>query len=131
MIRAAVPDRWRMPALSLLARAEAHDGATLADMLQGCTVIELHDGAELVGAYAVELTHDGRELHVSAAGGEPASAPLVPFIFAHVEAIARQLGAERMSCSTSRPGLARRLVRLGGHVERVEGGAFHLTKQVH
>jgi len=114
----------------LLARALAYDtggdGGQLSDLIGGCTVFELVDGDQVVGAFAAQIHSysDGRQISVTAAGGLPGY-DLVGAMDAWVcMQAAGPIGARYLTCTTRRRGLIKRLQRAGytvaGYVMRKE-----------
>lgn len=97
-----------------LAADRAADGASLADMLRGCAVFTLDEGAGPLAAFAVERWGDS--INCTALGGVPGVRSLVPAVVEAGERIARAAGADRMTCTTARPGLVRQLKAHGFHV---------------
>ena len=88
------------------------------DMVRGCCVFELWDGARLVGAFAAyrQQYSDGAQFVVTAAGGLPGY-DLVGVMDAWLQMqAAGPDGARSLTCTTKRPGLIRRLKRAGYHV---------------
>lgn len=97
----------------LLAEVERYavDGATLADMLQGCAVFELVEGGELRAAFAVQMVGDG--LHCTAAAAAPGQRPVVGLLDVAAQHLMRETGAAWTEASTRRRGLVRQLKRRG------------------
>lgn len=114
----------------MLEKALAYDTGgnhgQLADMIGGCAVFELMDGAEVVGAFAAQVHQysDGRQITVTAAGGLPGY-DLVGVMDAWLTLqAAGPVGATALTCTTRRKGLIKRLQRAGyqvaGYVLRKE-----------
>ena len=108
----------------LLGRATAHavgGPCDVRDLIGGCRLFKVSDGAETVGAFVARLDRysDGATLTVTAAGARP-GADMVPALVAWADHEARKNGVNSLQCITRRPGLVRKLCRAGyeivGHV---------------
>lgn len=118
-------------AAPLLSKALAYDtggaGGQLSDMLGGCAVFEVMNAGNVVGAFAVRADDysDGRTLTVTAAGGLPGF-DLASAIDAWLSLQAvGPAKAHRLTCTTRRPGLVRKLTRAGYQVT-----GYVLSKEV-
>lgn len=126
------PTADRARALSLIERASTHavgGAATVADLVSGCALFDVVNAqGRVVAAFAVRVDQyeAGRELSVTAAGGEAHARGATEAMSAWAEAQARdRIGARVLTCETQRPGLVRKLQRLG---YRVSG--YVLTKEI-
>lgn len=106
---------------AFLAQALPYDtggpSASLDDMVRGCKLFELRDGARLVGAFAARASFysDGPQLCVTAAGGLPGY-DLTDAMHAWAIDQAAQHGFISLTCTTVRAGLVRKLRRAGYQV---------------
>lgn len=114
----------------MLDRAALHsvDGASAAEMAQGCALFDVvGEGGQLLGAFALRVDQfaSGRTVSVTAAGalGDNGATEAM---HAWAEQQAREhIGANTLTCTTQRPGLVRKLQRLG---YRVAG--YVMTKEL-
>ena len=119
-----------------LGRALPHavDGAhQLADVI-ACpgAVFELHQAGRVVGAFSLEVSEEGgrRVLRCLAAGAEP-GAGVLSSIVAFVDREAREhVRAHAIACDTCRPGLIRRLCRMGFNIAGRAGRGVTLERAV-
>lgn len=116
-IRQALDPDAALPLLERAARFDVYGpSGQLADMLTGCTVFEIVDGARVVGAFAARADRysDGTVLTVNAAGGLPGYD-----LTAAMDAWMTLQGAgkaRRLQCVTQRPGLIKKLKAAGYYV---------------
>ena len=117
--------------LALIARASAFEvtgAGSVADLVRGCAVFDVVDGqGRAVAAFAlrVDQYEAGREVSVTAAGGQGDDGA-TEAIAQWCEHQARErIGARVLTCQTRRRGMVRRLERQG---YRVTG--YVLTKEI-
>lgn len=129
LIVAASVDQAR--SLALIGRAQAFEvtgGGSVADLVKGCALFDVIDEGRAVAAFAVRVDafESGREVSVTAAGGEASSDGATEAIAEWCESQARdRIGARVLTCQTRRRGLVRRLERQG---YRITG--YVLTKEI-
>jgi hypothetical protein len=101
-------------ALQLMQAAADVAGVPVADMVQGCALFEIVDGAQVVGAFAARVDHysSGREITVTAAGAQTAAGS-VEAVAAWADEQAERIGADSLTCTTRRRGMVRKLEKLG------------------
>lgn len=117
--------------LELIGRASAFEvtgGGSVADLVRGCALFDVVDvQGRAVAAFAMRVDQydAGREVSVTAAGGQGDSGA-TEAIAAWCERQARErIGARVLTCQTRRRGMVRRLERQG---YRVTG--YVLTKEI-
>lgn len=127
-VRPAADLAHALELLELAARNEVTGGCAVRDLVGGCAVFELVDEAgAIVGAFAarVDTFTTGREVTVTAAGAtgdNGATEAMADW----VEHQARErIGARRLTCTTKRRGLVRKLQARG---YRVAG--YVMTKEI-
>lgn len=105
-------------AVQRLAAAIPHaaDGASLQELTEGCTLLDVMAGDAITGAIAVQLA-DG-EAWVTATAASTRQDP-VQAVQA-LEAWARQQGARRVAFCTRRPGMVRRMLAMGYGITRAD-----------
>lgn len=117
-------------ALDLISRAVAFDvtgGGSVADLVRGCALFEVVREGRAVAAFALRVDQfdSGREVTVTAAGGEGDSGA-TEAMAQWCESQAREhIGARLLTCTTRRRGLVKRLQRQG---YRVAG--YVMTKEI-
>ena len=106
------PSIDRRATVALLRRVEpfAVDAATVDEMTAGCDLYDVHDGGQLVGAFALDFV--GAEVTITAMYREGVAGREE---LAQVEAIALQRGAKVARMVTRRPGLVRNLTARYGY----------------
>lgn len=125
-MRACVlPALDRGAAVARLRPAERHacDGSTADEMAAGCAVLDLIEHGQPVGAVAVSIVGDAACINAAATRGAATYEALQ-----HLEGALRDIGVRSLSLSTRRPGLVRRMARLGYVGRQVAPGEVFMSK---
>ncbi|OWQ83841.1 hypothetical protein CDN99_25585 [Roseateles aquatilis] len=121
----------RARSLALIERAAAFEvtgGVTVNDLVNGCALFDVVDGeGRAVAAFAlrVDQFEAGRQLSVTAAGGEGDNGATEAMAAWCERQAGEHIGARVLTCQTRRRGLVRRLERQG---YRVTG--YVLSKEI-
>lgn len=114
--------------LELAARREVSGGCAVQDLTHGCAVFDLIDASgAAVGAFAarIDAFSDGKTITVTAAGAQGDSGA-TEAMTEWLEAQARgPIGARRLTCTTQRRGLVRKLQAQGFRV-----AGYVMTKDI-
>jgi len=112
----------RQAALQVLQRAAVYatDGAELADLVDGCALLDVVEDGRTVGAVAVEIAGDVATIKAAASDGAATYVEL-----ALIEAALVVRGVRWLGMFTKRPALVRQLARNGYSL--VEA---HLRKEI-
>lgn len=95
----------------------AVDASTVAEMVAGCALFDIIDKGKAVGACALRVyeSQAGRVLEMTAAAAST-HAGTVAAMDEFATSEAERIKAQRLTCTTARPGLVRMLKRRGYRV---------------
>lgn len=112
----------RAAAYARLQRVERHavDGATVPEMADGCTVLDVTHLGKIVGSVAIDITGDEATITAGACWGTCTYAALTM-----IEAGLKQRGVKRLHMHTRRRGLLAQMLPRGYRI-----AACHITKDL-
>lgn len=107
----------RRACVDMLRQVEAHavDGEAVADMIDGCALLDVVEDGAIVGAVAVRI--EGAAATITAAASSGAATYLE---LAMIERLLSARGVRRVGMFTQRPGLVRRLLAQGYAIAECE-----------